>query len=369
MKCPKCGYHSFDHLESCRKCGGGLAAHRQRLGLNNYVLSERAGAAMGEPPPAGAATASDDSPDSTFPEASVESAAAAGSGPEVLALEADELFAFSPAPEAGFPTANASLPRAAEWADGWGDPEEASQGGAGEGDRGLLPDVPGRGEAALRDGLPAPQPSGEESAALTLLHRHARRAAKAAPADGDGPQFAAATAAAPGVRGGTEGERAPVLRRLAAGAIDLLLLCLLCIAFWLAGGLALSADGADGPLLDLAFLLAQAIPYFLLYFFVSFGYFTLFHYLTGQTPGKMLLRLRVEAKDGAPLLFSQAFLRSVGGLLSLLAAGAGFWLILFDGERRGWNDRLAGSRVVPVELSEGGGEFGWTAETNAAEKL
>jgi hypothetical protein len=60
-------------------------------------------------------------------------------------------------------------------------------------------------------------------------------------------------------------------------------------------------------------------------------------------------------------MVSQAFLRSVGGLLSLRPAGLGYLRIAFVGERRGWNYRLANSRVVPVtgwerleELSEEG---------------
>jgi hypothetical protein len=36
MKCPRCGYVSFPYLESCRKCGKGLAEQRAALGL--YAL-------------------------------------------------------------------------------------------------------------------------------------------------------------------------------------------------------------------------------------------------------------------------------------------------------------------------------------------
>ncbi len=36
MKCPKCGYTSFPHLESCRKCGHGLAEVREFFGV--YAL-------------------------------------------------------------------------------------------------------------------------------------------------------------------------------------------------------------------------------------------------------------------------------------------------------------------------------------------
>ncbi len=99
-------------------------------------------------------------------------------------------------------------------------------------------------------------------------------------------------------------------------------------------------------------LLELATPYFLVLFALCFGYFTLFHYLTGQTPGKMLLGLRVEADDRSDLPLSRAFLRSVGGLAALLPLGMGILSILFNSEQRGWNDRLAGTRVVLQETSE-----------------
>lgn len=95
-------------------------------------------------------------------------------------------------------------------------------------------------------------------------------------------------------------------------------------------------------------LVDLSIPYFLVIFFLSFGYFTLFHFLAGQTPGKMLAGLRVETVDGEPLAFAQAFLRSVGGLLQLLPAGVGYLLVLTSPDRRGWNDQLAGTRVVSL---------------------
>jgi hypothetical protein len=36
MKCPKCGYHSFDHLDSCKKCGKGLAEHKEKFNLRGF---------------------------------------------------------------------------------------------------------------------------------------------------------------------------------------------------------------------------------------------------------------------------------------------------------------------------------------------
>jgi uncharacterized RDD family membrane protein YckC len=139
--------------------------------------------------------------------------------------------------------------------------------------------------------------------------------------------------------------------RLGAGALDLLLLGLIYALFLAAGKLALfPADQAMAPLPPEA-LLDLAIPYFLILFALCFGYFTLFHFLSGQTPGKMVFHLKVESCAGQPLDFAQAFLRSVGGLISLLCAGIGFLLILRGPDHQGWNDRLAGTRVAATGLN------------------
>jgi len=380
MRCPKCGYHSFDHLESCKKCGGGLAVHRRRFGLGSFFPPGRDGAAAGKKPPSDGEGAEDVADAATdLCALPPEGAPAEGSSSalfdspavtplpeaaEVLALDDDELFAFSPAVEEGsFPSAGSAHLLEAERGSGFPAAEEASRLDAGEGGREAQPAGLAVGDDELSESFPDASPGDAEAAALALLHRHALPTE-----EGESPAVERARLATVERNGEGRGVLSPIPRRLAAAIVDLLLLSLLCAAFWLAGGLALSADGAGEPLFDPSSLLEFAIPYFLLFFFVTFGYFTLFHYLTGQTPGKMLLRLRVEGKDGAPLLFSQAFLRSVGGLLSLLVAGAGFWRIFFDGERRGWNDHLAGSRVVPADFPEGDGELaGGGAEMDTVE--
>lgn len=36
MKCPKCGYNSFDYLDSCKKCGQGLVDHKIKFNLSGF---------------------------------------------------------------------------------------------------------------------------------------------------------------------------------------------------------------------------------------------------------------------------------------------------------------------------------------------
>jgi len=137
----------------------------------------------------------------------------------------------------------------------------------------------------------------------------------------------------------------PLLLCVKAFIYDLILLAVVGVSFVVAAETAM-ATGEAGFLPSLETLINLSVPYFLVLFFLAFGYFTLFHFLVGQTPGKMLTGLRVETIEGEPLAFAQAFLRSVGGLFQLLPVGLGYLVVLFNSERRGWNDQLAGTRVV-----------------------
>ena len=41
MKCPKCGYHSFDYLENCKKCGQLLSDHKTKFNLRGFFSPEQ----------------------------------------------------------------------------------------------------------------------------------------------------------------------------------------------------------------------------------------------------------------------------------------------------------------------------------------
>jgi uncharacterized RDD family membrane protein YckC len=138
-------------------------------------------------------------------------------------------------------------------------------------------------------------------------------------------------------------------RRAQAYLADLGLLIGIFALFVCAGEIARSPAAEQRFRFSSDVLLDLATPYFLVFFSLCFGYFTLFHYLSGQTPGKMLFAIRVEADEHADITLAQAFLRCVGGLIALLPAGLGFLSIVLDEEQRGWNDQLAGCRVVMLE--------------------
>ena len=75
-------------------------------------------------------------------------------------------------------------------------------------------------------------------------------------------------------------------------------------------------------------------------------YFTLFHGITGQTPGKMLFHLHVTAASGGPITKGTAFLRWVGYLISAFFFFLGFLWIAFDRKKQGWHDKIALTSVV-----------------------
>ncbi|HKJ05632.1 MAG TPA: RDD family protein [Geopsychrobacteraceae bacterium] len=140
----------------------------------------------------------------------------------------------------------------------------------------------------------------------------------------------------------------PFGRRLSAFLCDIILLGLVGFCFIMVAETALS-ENPDGFFPSLKTLIDLSIPYFLVFFCLTFGYFTLFHFLAGQTPGKMITSVQVETVAGESLVFSQAFMRSIGGLIQTLPAGLGYLSVLLNSEGRGWNDRLAGTRLIDLK--------------------
>ncbi|HLB28285.1 MAG TPA: RDD family protein [Dehalococcoidales bacterium] len=78
-------------------------------------------------------------------------------------------------------------------------------------------------------------------------------------------------------------------------------------------------------------------------------YFWLFTGLKGQTPGKMIVRIKVVNARGDVPGLAAAFLREIiGKSLSSLALGLGYLWIAFHKEKQGWHDIIASTRVVEV---------------------
>lgn len=90
--------------------------------------------------------------------------------------------------------------------------------------------------------------------------------------------------------------------------------------------------------------------YIILYFWVSLIfsciYFTYFHGSTGQTLGKKLLKIKVIQVTGEAISFKIAVIRWVGYFISGFGMFLGFLWVVFDQNKQGWHDKIAGTYVV-----------------------
>jgi len=79
---------------------------------------------------------------------------------------------------------------------------------------------------------------------------------------------------------------------------------------------------------------------------VTCAYFALSWTRGGQTIGMRAWRLRLVDEHGGAVRGSQALLRFAVALLSLAAAGIGFFWSLVDHDRRTWHDIASGTTLV-----------------------
>jgi uncharacterized RDD family membrane protein YckC len=83
-------------------------------------------------------------------------------------------------------------------------------------------------------------------------------------------------------------------------------------------------------------------------------YYVVFWSLSGQTPGKAALGVRVVRINGKRMGLVTASVRYVGYVVSMLALGLGFFWILVDDRRQGWHDKMARTCVI----------YSWDARTD-----
>ncbi len=76
------------------------------------------------------------------------------------------------------------------------------------------------------------------------------------------------------------------------------------------------------------------------------GYYTFFWTLVGFTPGKAFLGLKVVRRSGAKLSFGRALLRFFSYWISAIPLFLGFLWVLWDPNRQGWHDKIAGTQVL-----------------------
>jgi uncharacterized RDD family membrane protein YckC len=78
-------------------------------------------------------------------------------------------------------------------------------------------------------------------------------------------------------------------------------------------------------------------------------YLTWFHVTYGQTPGKMMFRIRVIQMDGYPNGWKTVILREIfGRIVSMIVFCLGYIWVAFDFRKQGWHDKIAGTYVIKV---------------------
>lgn len=94
-------------------------------------------------------------------------------------------------------------------------------------------------------------------------------------------------------------------------------------------------------------LLHSDASIYLLAFLIYAVYFVVPTALSGQTPGKRLMSIRVVNAQGQAPSYGQAVMREVlGKFLSSLLLNLGYLMALFHPEKRALHDLIAGTWVV-----------------------
>jgi len=79
---------------------------------------------------------------------------------------------------------------------------------------------------------------------------------------------------------------------------------------------------------------------------VALAYFAGMWAWKGTTVGGIVLNLKVVRLDGSPLTFAATLVRALAAAFSVVVLFLGFLWIIWDREKQGWHDRIAGTVVV-----------------------
>ena len=83
---------------------------------------------------------------------------------------------------------------------------------------------------------------------------------------------------------------------------------------------------------------------------ISLAYYVGFVVWRGQTPGKMVVGIKVICTDKTPPTFRDSMLRYFGYLASLFSFFAWFIVIAFDEKKQGFHDKIADTYVVKLPV-------------------
>ena len=85
---------------------------------------------------------------------------------------------------------------------------------------------------------------------------------------------------------------------------------------------------------------------------ISVVYYVGFGAWRGQTPGKMIVGIKVIRSDKNPLTLWDSALRYCGYLVCILSLFVGFIWVAFDKEKQGFHDKIADTYVVKLPVRQ-----------------
>ncbi len=128
--------------------------------------------------------------------------------------------------------------------------------------------------------------------------------------------------------------------RFSAFMIDNIILYFLAFILTAIGIIALGLGASGLEALEEEGIYSLMLPLYVFNTILTIAYYTYFHGSTGQTPGKMICKLKVVQLNGEPLGYGKAFLRWVGYIVSALPLYLGFLWAGWDKNKQAWHDKF-----------------------------
>lgn len=170
------------------------------------------------------------------------------------------------------------------------------------------------------------------------------------PMEQDGSVSSGQTVVAPAATSPAVGGlvRANFGRRLAAALLDGVIMTVINFVIALPFGIMAGVAGAseEGAVAGSAIMLIPQV----LGWVINLVYMVYFIGSRGQTPGKMVLKIKVVSASGGQVPgYGVAVLREVvGKFLSGVVLGLGYFWMLWDKDKQTWHDKIAKTVVVRV---------------------
>ena len=108
---------------------------------------------------------------------------------------------------------------------------------------------------------------------------------------------------------------------------------------WLGG--AADVTISYGEASGIYWTLAVLVP-----FLIVVAYFMCFWRWRGQTPGKMVTKVKIVRFTGEGIRWGDAVMRFFGYIISVLIVLAGFFWVAYDSRRQGLHDKIADTYVI-----------------------